>query len=287
MGPLTLGLAGAPSSPQMVNAAFPTDSLPATLSVGTVDLTVGSLVSGIVEPVYWLPDTGSVFLKTGSTYLSIEFSAKNTDITADQSLGFHAALIDDAGRIYYSTGLGTEKQTCSLQQKIGPGQALHGTLCFTLPGSYAVKKGGLALSITGPGTDKTYTVKPVQFDNCAASQTLPQEEGFNGYIHPVTSEQTFTIPGQITGHLKQEEEHRLRFDGMEGETIDITIDPVIKSWILQLFDPSGRNVFNTYFPRSIDNGPALTNIPLLCGGTYSLYISPATDSSYTVTVSLK
>jgi hypothetical protein len=103
----------------------------------------------------------------------------------------------------------------------------------------------------------------------------------------VVSDKVFSVPGQVSGTIKDDSYHRLRFRGQKGKTIDISVSPRGQgsSWILQLFDPSGTRILQTRFPKSFDNDPALDGIPLLCDETYSLYLNPINaDSNYTLTV---
>jgi hypothetical protein len=149
-------------------------------------------------------------------------------------------------------------------------------------------------SIAGSGTDKLVTIDPPQLANCVENPKLPDKAGDpRTYIYPVVSDKAFSVPGQASGSIDGRSYHRLRFSGQKGKTIDISVSPQRPPgrgtlWVLELADPSGTPILRTRLPKVSDSDPGLEGIPLLCAGTYSLYLHPSNaNSNYTVSVGVR
>jgi hypothetical protein len=279
---ITPGLSYKDGEPQIITfdlTSEPNDQLP-PVAASIEDLPTSIQASENIQIAIDLPLPSEVNYDGDSFILELPFSVKNTDITGDQPVALACLLIDEFGQI-----VATHVCDDIMPDFVGPNQTVSVNASFQLPADSVFGPRKFYLSIINNSVDKTYIVPLPELINCSQAAEMPSDI-YLGSDHNVISDTSITIPGTVSGSLKntgnreEDEAHRIEFLGKAGQaiSISISINTSPKSskgwWGLIVTDPSGKQSFITYGWDDEDSWLSnISYIPLYCDGAYHLYIT--------------
>lgn len=212
--------------------------------------------------------------------LSIPFFAQNMDITGNQTIEIEYFIIDDLGMIIKRDSVFGN----GIPYTIGPGQTITKNITFSIPPYSAFENRKLYLKVINNNIDKTYILKVPSLPNCVPVPAVVP----NIIIYGITKNINLPIPGSISDNIGGEETHLLQFDRSFGKIIRFKIESVSENRLsYYLIDPEGYAILSgdSWYGGDIGGGDS-SYVPIICNGTYNLYVTSTDALSYKVTTSV-